>query len=391
MSETGTTEKSSLAAVLDRSYRGRRVLVTGHNGFVGSWLCHTLARSGAEVTGFSLAPEQGGLGESLRSEPRVRSIEGDVRDLEALSQALERSGAEIVFHLAAQALVLASYEQPVATFATNVMGTAHILEAVRIVGGVAACVVVTSDKCYAIGDGAHGETDPLGGEDPYSASKAAAELVAHAYRASFSGTTASATRSSAGIATTRAGNIVGGGDWSAQRIVPDCARALGTGEPVVLRRPDAIRPWQHVLDAVAGYVRLGDALSHDKAGYGEAWNFGPPATAATTVGEFVAGLLEHARARGIPAREPVVEQAPATTERTWLTLDSTKAHCRLGWAQVLDLEATLEWTLEWYAGWLGADFDPGTETRSQIERYLDLEAARTASSEAQAGLPGARP
>lgn len=368
----------SLGEVL-ASYRGRRCFLTGHNGFVGSWLCHLLDAAGAEVVGYSLPPEPGALGAGLDALGNVRSLVGDVRDLPALTTALRESRAEIVVHLAAQALVLPSYDDPVATFATNVMGTAHLLEAVRQVGGVAACVVVTSDKCYATGPAAHVETDPLGGDDPYSASKAGAELVAQAYRASFA-------PAGGAIATTRAGNIVGGGDASAHRIVPDWARALEAGTPLELRHPEAVRPWQHVLDAVTGYVRLGAALLAEGTAVAEAWNFGPPASAAATVGRFVGLLGDECRARHIEVPEPV-SGPPGPPERSVLTLDSEKAERRLAWRQVLDLASTSAWTVEWYAGRLEDGFDPVEATRAQIGRYLELEAAGAPTAAASSAPP----
>ena len=291
----------------------------------------------------------------------------------AASGALEASGAELVVHLAAQALVLPSYADPLGTFATNVMGTANLLDAVRAATSVRACVVVTSDKCYALGPAAHVESDHLGGEDPYSASKAAAELAAHAFRASFA-------PANGAVATVRAGNIVGGGDDAPDRIVPDWARALRAGVPLHLRPPGAIRPWQHVLEAVAGYLRLAAALLEDGAAFAEAWNFGPPAAAAATVGEFAALLVEACRARGLAVPTPTTLGRPGPFERSVLTLDSAKAARRLGWRQVLDLAATAEWTVEWYAASLGRGFDPLAVTRTQIDRYLALEPGRAAAS-----------
>lgn len=358
---------AGLAAVLERSYRGRRVFVTGHNGFVGSWLSFLLAEAGAEVTGLSLVQTPGSLAEALALDSRVESIEGDITVAASIGRAIADRAPEIVFHLAAQALVLPSYDDPIDTFQTNVIGTARVLEAVRHQPSVRSCVVVTSDKCYATADGAHTESDALGGDDPYSASKAAAEIVTHAYRCSFLG------GSGLGVATTRAGNIVGGGDWADHRIVPDCARAVRAGEAVVLRRPDAIRPWQHVLDAVSGYLRLGDALLLAPARFSQAWNFGPPADAAATVGEFVASLVEKWRARGGAVLDPVLEQAQVP-ERGVLTLDSSKAHAMLGWRPRLDLEATIAWTVEWYAEAISAPrFDAAAATTAQIDRFLSLD------------------
>lgn len=375
-----------LSSILERSYQGRRVLVTGHNGFVGSWLSFVLVRAGAEVTGLSLPTLSGSLAEALDLPALVASLEGDVTDPSMVEEAVARRAPELVFHLAAQALVITSYREPVATFATNVMGTAHLLDSLRRQPSVQACVVVTSDKCYATAEGAHVESDALGGDDPYSASKAAAEIVAHAYRASYF------SDGSLALATARAGNIVGGGDWADDRIVPDCARSVRSGQPVVLRRPDAVRPWQHVLEAVAGYLRLGDALLRGTASAAGAWNFGPPAEAASTVGEFVSTLTEKWRSRGGAVEEPVVQEVPPVAERTFLTLDSTKAHRLLGWHPLLDLEATIDWTVEWYAQALGPDpFDARATTGVQVARYVSMdEAANARARPGQTDLAAAR-
>ncbi|MCU1490062.1 MAG: rfbG [Acidimicrobiaceae bacterium] len=358
-----------LSDILQRTYRGRRVLVTGHNGFVGSWLSLVLADAGALVTGLSLPPEEGGLANALGLDTLVESLSGDITQPELVESVVAERSPEIVFHLAAQALVLPSYTDPLSTIDANVMGTARVLEALRTHPGAAACVVVTSDKCYATAEGAHIESDPLGGDDPYSASKGAAEIVAHAYQLSyFKGGTL-------GMATSRAGNIVGGGDWAAHRIVPDCARAVREAAAVVLRRPHAIRPWQHVLDAVAGYLRLGDALLADRDAFAEAWNFGPSAAAAATVGEFVTSLIAKWREHGIEVLEPIFER-PGVPERGVLTLDSSKAERRLGWVPRLDLDATIGWTVEWYAQALAsAQFDALGVTRRQVRRFLDADAA----------------
>lgn len=371
---TDGPSRRTLGDVLEQSYRDRRVLVTGHNGFVGSWLSYWLARTGAEVTGLALAGEPAGLAESLGIDALVDGVEADIRDEAAVDEVFRRHAPEIVFHLAAQALVLPSFDDPVGTVATNVMGTAHVLDAVRRSPEVRCCVVVTSDKCYAEATGAHVETDALGGEDPYSASKAAGEIVTHAFASSyFSG-------SSVGLATARAGNIVGGGDWAEHRIVPDCVRAIRDDQPVVLRHPEAVRPWQHVLDAVAGYLRLGDALMRDPARHSGPWNFGPPAAAAATVSEVVAMLVDRWRALGGSGiRDPVVRTQAAVRERSALTLVSEKAISRLDWSPMLDLRATIEWTVDWYHSSLGSRGEsPAAVTSAQIDRYLELEASRRA-------------
>jgi CDP-glucose 4,6-dehydratase len=380
-----------LEEILKRSYEGRRILITGHNGFVGTWLSLLLARAGARVTGFSLPMLPGSLAESLGLPDFVESIDGDITEISAVEDVFAESAPELVFHLAAQAQVLASYREPIVTFATNVMGTAHVLESLRSQRSAQGCVIVTSDKCYATAEGSHVETDPLGGDDPYSASKAAAEIVAHAYRTSYFSDGPLA------VATTRAGNIVGGGDWADDRIVPDCARAVRAGKPVTLRRPDAVRPWQHVLDAIAGYLRLGDALVREPTIAADAWNFGPPVEAAATVGEFVSDLVARWRARGVTVHDPVLQVQPPVAERATLTLDSSKARSILGWRPMLDLGETIDWSVSWYAAALGpTPFDALAITSSQIARYLELDLTASAgalrpssSSELLSTNPGA--
>ena len=353
-----------LAEVLDRSYRGRRVFITGHNGFVGSWLTSLLVHAGAEVTGYSLPATPGGISEQLELHTRCESVTGDIRDLPDLDGVIRAQRPEVVFHLAAQPLVLPSFADPISTFATNVMGTANLLEAVRDQSSVAACVVVTSDKCYATASHAHSESDPFGGDDPYSASKGAAEIVTHAYRHSFF------RESGASVASARAGNIVGGGDWAEHRIVPDSIRAIQRGEPVRLRSPNAIRPWQHVLDAVIGYLRLGDMLMVRGGEFAEGWNFGPHPDATVSVHELVSSLIAKWRTLGGSAADPVVARDPLVAEREFLTLLSSKAEERLGWSPALDFASVIDWTAEWY-------FEAGTAegaravTAAQIAKILD--------------------
>jgi len=359
----------SLSSILERTFRGRRILVTGHNGFVGSWLSLILANAGAQLTGLSLPSAPGCLSDSLALSESLTSIEGDVTIPATVQQVVEECAPEFVFHLAAQALVFPSYTDPGMTFATNVMGTVNVLDSLRQQQSVRSCVIVTSDKCYSVVDGVHVETDPLGGDDPYSASKAAAEIVAHAYRVSFF------EKGQLGLATARAGNIVGGGDWAEYRIVPDLARAVRDGIPVVLRQPDAIRPWQHVLDAVAGYLRLSDALVRDRPTYSQAWNFGPNASAAANVGELVKGLVDNWRSKGDLVREPTLEKAPVR-ERVVLALDSDKAHRLLGWNPLLDLDTTIDWTVDWYREAINSSsFNARDITNRQIVRFLEIDRA----------------
>jgi CDP-glucose 4,6-dehydratase len=257
--------------VTEAFWRGRRVFLTGHTGFKGSWLALWLTRMGAEVTGFSLPAESPSLFEQARIGELVHHVEGDVRDLRAVEAAMAQSRPEVVFHLAAQPLVRLSYQTPVETFATNVQGTVHVLDACRRVEGLRAIVCITSDKCYENRetDRAYREDDAMGGHDPYSASKGAAEIVAAAYRRSFFH------QGDARLASVRAGNVIGGGDWAADRLIPDIVRAMIAGEKPLIRSPDSIRPWQHVLEALGGYLMLAEQLceGHDWAGAG--CNFGP--------------------------------------------------------------------------------------------------------------------
>jgi len=358
------SQPALLSEVLDRSYRGRRVFVTGHNGFVGSWLTSFLLRAGAEVTGYSLSPHLGGMADLLGLDRLCKAITDDIRNCDALSQAIQLHEPDIVFHLAAQPLVLPSFDDPVDTFSTNVMGTANLLEAIRHQPSVGSCVVITSDKCYATASRPHVESDPLGGDDPYSASKGAAEIVIHAYRHSFF------RDSGPCVASARAGNIVGGGDWGAHRIVPDSIRAIQNGDSVRMRQPDAIRPWQHVIDAVIGYLRLGDVLLQNGREFAEGWNFGPLPDSFVSVEQLVGSLISQWRLLGGVARDPEVDLGSSIIERGYLTLSSAKAEERLGWSPILEFGPMMQWTAEWYFEAMtkqGADAITGT----QIARILN--------------------
>lgn len=342
----------------DSFWRGRRVLVTGHTGFKGSWLSVVLARAGAEVAGYSNGvPTQPSLYEDARIEEMLTPVHGDVRDGEALAGAVEHYRPEIVFHLAAQALVRRSYAEPVETYETNVVGTANALEAARG-RDVRAVVVVTSDKVYAPAHGRrHTEDDPLGGNDPYSSSKAGAELVAAAYRELF--------RAENGpvVATARAGNVIGGGDWADDRLVPDVVRALTAGRPLELRYPDAVRPWQHVLETVAGYLLLAQRLCEDAAA-GRAWNFGPTAERSHTV-EWVARRVAEEWGEEL---ELTPTSSPALPEEPSLELDATRARLELGWQPRWDLERAVRETAGWYRRQAAGD-DARTLVLEQIEAF----------------------
>ncbi len=320
-------------------WRDRAVLVTGHTGFKGGWLATWLWALGARVSGYALAPDttpsyfvRSGLAERLVS--RV----GDVTDGAALDAALDAVRPSVVFHLAAQSLVRRSYRAPVETFATNVLGTARVLEAVRRRPSVEAVVVVTSDKCYANRERPEGyrEDEPLGGHDPYSASKAAAELVTAAYRDSFFA-------AGARIATARAGNVIGGGDWAEDRLVPDIMRALAGGRTVRVRNPSAVRPWQHVLEPLRGYLMLAEQLVETDAA-ATAFNFGPAADDALPV----AALVELVLGLWGGGRWEAVAEANAPHEAGLLRLDCRRAHERLGWRPLLTLKEAAELTVTWY-------------------------------------------
>lgn len=329
-------------------WAGKRVLVTGHTGFKGSWLTLWLARLGANVTGVSLAPPTTpSLFELANVANCCTSHHCDIRDAAAVNRIFRAARPEIVLHLAAQPLVRESYREPVATFSTNVLGTVHVLEAIRLMGGVHAAVIVTTDKVYredsaataSILPAAHGyaETAPLGGHDPYAASKAASEIIAESYRQAFLAT------QSCAVATARAGNVIGGGDWSADRILPDAMRAWLVGQPLLVRRPDAVRPWQHVLEPLAGYLTLADKLWHDPS-LASAYNFGPPLEAAASV-RSVVHLARKALGRGDTVFQTAAE---GPHESAWLALDSSKSATVLGVRPRFDLAASIARAVEWY-------------------------------------------
>ncbi len=341
-------------------WRGRRVFLTGHTGFKGGWLALWLHELGAHVHGYALAAEDDSLWRAARLESLLDGRIADIRDPHSLRESLLEARPEVVFHLAAQPLVRASYHDPLVTYSTNVMGTAHLLEAARACPEVRAVVVVTTDKCYENREWLwpYRETDALGGHDPYSSSKACAELVCAAYRASF------LAARGVGLATARAGNVIGGGDWSADRLVPDALRAWSENRDVVLRHPGATRPWQHVLDPLAGYLCLAEALCEAPAEHARAWNFGPDAGGVRSVGEVVEGLASHwpeaARWR--------VENPGELHEATRLTLDSSLARAHLGWQPRWGLDEALRRTCQWHRAWLDGQ-DMRAFSRRQIDDY----------------------
>jgi CDP-glucose 4,6-dehydratase len=325
------------------AYRGRRVLVTGHTGFKGSWLCLWLRALGSEVTGLALDPPSEPSHWGLLKLP-ITDHRIDIRDEAAVRRVFAAERPEIVFHLAAQPLVRRSYREPVITWATNVMGTAHVLEAVRHTPEVRAVVVVTTDKCYENREWPwpYRERDRLGGHDAYSASKAGAELVAASYRSALL-----RQPSASLLATARGGNVIGGGDWSEDRLIPDLVRAVVAGEPLVIRAPRATRPWQHVLDCLSGYLLLGQRLLAGDATCADAWNFGPDGEGNRTVEE----VLQHL-ARTWPQLRWQLASGPQPHEAGLLQLDSAKAKMHLGWRPVWDLGAAIDRTATWYRQWL---------------------------------------
>lgn len=342
-------------------WKGRRVFLTGHTGFKGAWLSLWLQSLGARVTGFSsgVATEPS-LFELARVEADMTSVTGDIRDLETLATAMGRAKPELVIHMAAQSLVRHSFADPRGTYEVNVMGTVNVLEAVRSQDSVRAVVVVTSDKCYLNRewDWGYRENEPLGGHDPYSSSKAAAELVTSAYRDSFF-----AGEDSARLATARAGNVIGGGDWAADRLIPDIMRAALVDEAIQIRNPGSIRPWQHVLCPLSGYLLLAQSL-FESSDHARAYNFGPADEDARTV-EWV---LQRICDRWPEQLRVQIDPGPHPHEARYLKLDSSLARARLGWRPTLGLEEGIEATVEWYRR-LREGEDARAVTLEQIGRY----------------------
>lgn len=350
-----------MKAAFSGAYAGLRVLVTGHTGFKGSWLTMWLRALGAHVAGLSLPPNTSPSHWSLLARHDVEHHEIDLRDAAAVHRLLADFRPQMVFHLAAQPLVRRGYREPVETFGTNVMGLVNLLEAVRACGTVRALVNVTTDKVYRDGSGSalgYAEDAPLGGHDPYSSSKACAELVTECYRGSYFGTDGTGTR----VATARAGNVIGGGDWSEDRLVPDLVRAAMADVPLALRNPAAVRPWQHVLEPLSGYLLLGSALLEGDPLPG-AWNFGPSPDATLPVIELARRLQAH-----WPGLELTDSPGPHPHETAILRLDCSRAAAVLGWRPVWDAPTTIERTIAWYRG-----FHQRGEVASEqdLARYCD--------------------
>ena len=360
-------------------YTGRRVLVTGHTGFKGAWLTRWLMSLGARVGGYALPPPTNPSLFAALDWSGLDHCIGDVRDAAALAARVEGFQPEVIFHLAAQPLVRRSYAEPVETFATNVLGTVHLLEAVRRARRPCAVVVVTSDKCYQESDDRRPrtETDPLGGRDPYSASKACAEMVAAAYARAFCGPDGRLA-----LATARAGNVIGGGDWAEDRIVPDCIRALQAGRPIPVRRPDAMRPWQHVLEPLSGYLWLGARLwlsaSQGQAGLTGAFNFGPEPDGHQKVRVLVEAVLRH-----WPGRWETAATADDPHENECLQLSIDRAAHELGWRPVWDFSTAVERTVRWYR-------KVANEGSSRATELTDADLAAYGQTALKLGQPWAR-
>lgn len=350
------------------AYRTRRVFVTGHTGFKGAWLAEWLGTLGADVTGYALdPPTQPSLFDALDLGSRLRHIVADVRDRDRLVSEVEAAQPSVIFHLAAQSLVRRAYSEPRETFETNVMGTVNVLEAARACASVRAVVIVTSDKCYQNPgtDSAYRafrETDAMGGRDPYSASKGCAELVTAAYRQSFFADGAAA-------ASVRAGNVIGGGDWAADRIIPDCVRALTAGDPIAVRNPDAVRPWQHVLEPLSGYLWLAARLLRDGHRYEGAWNFGPTdEDGARPVRWVVERFLQE---WGSGSWTTPADAGRQQHEAHRLTLDSGKAREQLGWAPVWGAQTAVRQTASWYREYYRATTAARDLAERQVRAYED--------------------
>lgn len=348
-------------------WKNKRVFLTGHTGFKGSWISLWLQAMGAKVTGFALAPNTTpSLFEEARVADGMTSIIGDVRDQAALQKALAEAQPEIVIHMAAQPLVRYSYTNPVETYATNVMGTVHLFDAIRQMSGIKAVVNVTSDKCYENREWVWGyrENEAMGGYDPYSNSKGCSELVTAAFRSSYFNP-ADYAKHGVALASGRAGNVIGGGDWALDRLIPDIMRAIEEGREVIIRSPHAIRPWQHVLEPLSGYLALAEKLYIEGAQYAEGWNFGPHDHDAKPVAWIVENLT---RIWGDGAAYRIDASAANLHEAHYLKLDCSKAHMQLGWQPRWNLLHTLEKISEWHkAHQAGADMQ--ALTLQQIREY----------------------
>lgn len=342
-------------------WRGKRVLLTGHTGFKGSWLSLWLQAMGADLHGLALEPPtQPNLFTVARVGEDMHSTLGDIRNFDIVREVAEHCKPEIIIHMAAQPLVRYSYRHPVETYATNVMGTVHVLEAARLVGSARVVVNVTTDKCYENREWVWGyrEDEPMGGFDPYSSSKGCAELATSAYRRSF------LADAGIGLGSARAGNVIGGGDWAEDRLIPDILRAFEQAQPVTIRNPGSIRPWQHVLEPLSGYLQLAERLWGEPVHHAGGWNFGPRDDDARPVG----WIVEHMARRWGPGASWCRDESPQPHEAAFLKLDISKARQRLGWAPRWSLELALDHIIDWHKAYLGGA-DLREKTLAQIEKF----------------------
>jgi len=353
---------------LDDYYKGKKVLVTGHTGFKGAWLSIILKKLGAEVIGIAKDPKtKKDIYHQAHLERAVKDYRQDISNLEEILKVFKKEQPEVVFHLAAQALVLDSYSEPLETFQTNIMGTVNILEAIRKTDTVKTAVFITTDKVYENKEWIwpYREDEPIGGYDPYSASKGAAEIVIASYRNSFFNPK-SYKRHGVSVASVRAGNVIGGGDWSANRIIPDCVRSLRRNQIIEVRNPRAQRPWQHVLEPLFGYLILGSKMMENPLDYNEAWNFGPEMTNVVDVEVLVQKIISfYGEGQWKDISEP-----NALHEANYLSLDINKVKNRLQWKPILDIDTTLEMTVKWYKEYQNQDVL--NLCNKQIEQYIEL-------------------
>jgi len=353
---------------LNEIYKRKKIFVTGHTGFKGAWLSFWLTSLGAEVIGYSLQPSTTpNMFNVLNLEKDLTSIIGDIRNKESLEKVLNKYKPDYIFHLAAQPLVRKSYHEPHLTFETNVMGTVNLLEAARKSNFEGSIINITSDKCYKNTENICNfkENDPMGGYDPYSSSKGASELVTSAYRNSFFNPENYNISHKVALASARAGNVIGGGDWSEDRLIPDFVRALSKNEEIIIRNPHAIRPWQHVMECISGYLWLGAKLSENAQKYSESWNFGPDEDTAITVEEIV---LKSIKLWGKGNYKIVLEKN--LKEAVSLKLDISKAKEKLNWQPIYNINQSLEKTIDWYKNFYEFKSDMYEYTKNQIEEYI---------------------
>lgn len=351
--------------LFNNAYRDKKVLLTGHTGFKGSWLAYWLHELGADVTGLSLdIPTSPNHFDLLQ--PSISSLTGDIRDFEIVEEVFKKSQPDIVFHLAAQSLVRNSYQYPLKTFDTNIMGTAHMFEAARICKSVKAILNITSDKCYENleTDVAYKETDRMGGYDPYSASKGCAELIVNSYRNSFFNDNDYKSTHHILLASARAGNVIGGGDWADDRLIPDIVKASEKDEPVKIRSPKSTRPWQHVLEPLSGYLLLGSKLLQEEKEIADGWNFGPKNNEALTVEE----VLNKMKVVWGNLKYEINSDPHQLHEASLLRLDCSKANKQLNWFPVWDMNTAIEKTANWYK----AFYDNGyLRTKEDLHSYIE--------------------